>query len=264
MILNVIQKIINFFGYKITKFKSVDYADFDRITKILQDTEEPIIFDVGANTGQSILRYKKQFPNSIIHSFEPDKKEVEKLIVKYKNDNSVVLNNVAVGEKPGSLEFNISASSGYSSFQKLIPNTTWLKKRSKTIGIESEKFTTETINSKIITLDDYCSKNNITKIDILKIDTQGYEDKVLEGAIELLKYNKIKIIQLELIFSEIYENPPNIYDVEKFLIPNKYKLFGISNGGSLISHYIYTSDLIYVSFDAYEKFKEYKSPYFNN
>ena len=104
---NLIQKIINFFGYKISKFKSVDVTDLDGITKILQNTEEPIIFDVGANKGQSIRRYKKIFPNSIIHSFEPNKKEVEKLIVKYKNDNSVVLNNVAVGEKPGNLEFNI-------------------------------------------------------------------------------------------------------------------------------------------------------------
>ena len=76
--------------------------------------------------------------------------------------------------------------------------------------------------------------------------------------------NKIKIIQLELIFSEIYENPLQIYDVEKYLIPNKYKLFGISNSGSLISYANYESDFIYISFDTYENFKKNKSPYFNN
>ena len=118
--------------------------------------------------------------------------------------------------------------------------------------------------TKIITLDDYAEKKNIDTIDILKIDTQGYEDKVLEGANQLLKKNKIKIIQLELIFSEIYENPLAIFDVEKFLIPNNYKLFGTSNGGSLISDYIYQVDHIYVSADTYENFKENKSPFFNN
>ena len=253
MIERILHKIINFFGYKISKFRS---TDLDYFTKILNNSEEPIIFDVGANGGQSIVRYKKIFPNSIIHSFEPDKNEVERMFAKYQTDNSVILNNVAVGEKPGNLEFNINAETSQSSFKNVIPNTTWFK--------QGERRTIKKINSKIITLDDYCSKNNITQIDILKIDTQGYEDKVLEGAIELLKYNKIKIIELELIFSEIYENPLQIYDVEKHLMPNKYKLFGISNGGSLISHYIYSSDHIYISFDTYENFKKKKSPYFNN
>ena len=111
------------------------------------------------------------------------------------------------------------------------------------------------LNTEIITLDEYVKEKNISNIDILKIDTQGFEDKVLLGAQNLLKNNRIKLIQLELIFSEIYENPPNIYDVEKTLIPNNYKLFGISNGGSLISHYIYQSDFIYISNDTYENFK---------
>jgi len=261
---NIIQKIINFFGYKFTKFKTIDHIDLDLLTKFLTDTEKPIIFDVGANKGLSILRYKKIFPGSIIHCFEPDKNEVEKLVLKYQNENSIVLNSVAVGEKPGNLEFNINVVSGHSSFKNLIPNTTWIKKRSQSLGIKSEKYNLKKINTDIITLDDYCSKKNINKIDILKIDTQGYEDKVLEGAINLLKQNKIKVIQLELIHSEIYENPLNIYDVEKHLIPNKYKFFGATNGGSLISHYIFEQDFIYISSDIYDNFKKNKSPHFNN
>ena len=86
-------------------------------------------------------------------------------------------------------------------------------------------------------------ENKIKQIDILKIDVQGFEDKVLDGAQNLLKASKIKLIQLELIFTEIYEKPLSIYDVEKFLIPNKYKLFGISNAGSLISKYIYQQNI---------------------
>ena len=113
-------------------------------------------------------------------------------------------------------------------------------------------------------MDDYCNDKNIQQIDILKIDTQGYEDKVLEGAIKLLKLNKIKLIELELVFSEVYEKPLNIYDVEKYLIPNKYTLFGIDEGGNLMSHYIYQQNHIYISADTYENFKKNKSPYFNN
>ena len=227
MIKKTIQNIFNFFGFKIIKKYIINTVDFDSITTLLIDTKEPVIFDIGAGKGQSIDRYKKLFPKCKIHSFEPIKHEVDKLSLKYQNDKLVILNNVAVGEKPGNLDFNIAASSGHSSFKNLIPNTTWVKERSKEYNVDSKNYITGKINTKVITLDDYCNDNNIQQIDILKIDTQGYEDKVLEGAIELLKLNKIKLIELELIFSEIYENPPNIYDVEKYLIPTLKVLLNI-------------------------------------
>ena len=106
-------------------------------------------------------------------------------------------------------------------------------------------------------------EKNLKNIDILKIDTQGFEDKVLLGAQNLLKKNAIKLIQLELIFAEIYEKPLQIYDVEKTLIPNNYRLLSILNNGSLISDYTFQSEFIYVSNDIYENFK-LTSPYLNH
>ena len=125
----------------------------------------------------------------------------------------------------------------------------------KTVLKGAKNYTVQKFQSKMITLDTYCEEKKIKQIDILKIDVQGFEDKVLDGAQNLLKASKIKLIQLELIFTEIYEKPLSIYDVEKFLIPNKYKLFGISNAGSLISNYIYQQNHIYISDDIYIQFK---------
>lgn len=48
---------------------------------------------------------------------------------------------------------------------------------------------------------------------------------MLLGSTNLLKENRIKVIRLKLIFSKIYEDSPQIYDIEKILIPNNYKLF---------------------------------------
>ncbi len=258
-----IQKVINLFGYKISKIIIANATNLDALTKSLITKSDPIIFDVGANKGESIIRYKKLYKNPIIHSFEPNIDEVNILKQKYINDKNFYLNNLAVGDKKGKLEFNINANSGHSSFRNLIPNTTWIKKKSNDIKIDHSNYTIKKVNAEIVTLDDYVNKKNITNIDILKIDTQGFEDKVLLGAKNLLKNNRIKLIQLELIFSEVYENPLNIYDVEKTLIPNNYKLFGIANGGSLISQSKYQSDFIYISYDTYENFKSI-SPYFNN
>ena len=258
-----IQNIINFFGCKIMKVKTTDTTDLDSLTKSLITKSNPIIFDVGANKGESIQRYKKIFQSPIIHSFEPNIEGMNVLKKKYVNDKDLYLNNVAVGDKKGNLEFNINASSGHSSFKNLIPNTTWLKKRSNSLKIDDKNYTKKKVNTEIITLDEYVKEKNISNIDILKIDTQGFEDKVLLGAQNLLKNNIIKLIQLELIFSEIYEKPLQIYDVEKTLVPNNYKLFGISNSGNLITNYLFQSDLIYISNDTYENFKSI-SPYLNN
>lgn len=260
---NFLQKGVNFFGFKLVKKSTTDYNDLDEMTKVLTKNSEPVIFDVGANKGQSIKRYKKLFKNSIIHSFEPNIDEINNLKKEYNNKKEIFLNNYAVGEKEGNLEFNINAASGHSSFYDLIPNTTWIKKRSRTIKIESQDYTIKKVSADIITLDNYAEKNKIKSIDILKIDTQGYEDKVLEGARNLLKNNKIKLIQVELIFSEIYKKSLQIYDIEKTLGPNGYKLFSISNGGSLISNYIFQVDLIYISSEIYDNFK-LSSPFFNN
>jgi len=49
----------------------------------------------------------------------------------------------------------------------------------------------------IDTIDNYCIKKNINEIDFLKIDTEGHELEVLKGAINLLKEERIKIIQFE-------------------------------------------------------------------
>ena len=53
------------------KIKSTDATDLDSSTKSLITKSEPFVFDVEANKGQSITRYKRLFQNPIIHSFEP-------------------------------------------------------------------------------------------------------------------------------------------------------------------------------------------------
>lgn len=73
MLKTIFQKIFSMFGYKITK--KINIYSFDTIYK-KEINESSIIFDVGANRGQSIERFRKNFPNCIIHCFEPLEKEI--------------------------------------------------------------------------------------------------------------------------------------------------------------------------------------------
>ena len=62
------------------------------------------------------------------------------------------------------------------------------------------------------------------EIDIIKIDTQGYEDKVLIGCKKMIEEKKIKFIELEIILSDIYDKTLSISDIESQL-KNNYRLF---------------------------------------
>ena len=61
-------------------------------------------------------------------------------------------------------------------------NSEWIKLRSKQHNTSIESFVETIDDIKISTLDNYCANNKINTIDLLKIDTQGYEDKVLKGS----------------------------------------------------------------------------------
>ena len=88
----------------------------------------------------------------------------------------------------------------------------------------------ESINNPIkirqITLSDYIKNKKVRTIDLLKIDTQGYELNVLKG-IKKQDLFKIKIILLEINFWDYYEKMTSFYEIEKILGKN-FKFWDIS------------------------------------
>ena len=199
-----LKKLFDILGYNVSK-KNSKKLNFDDIyKKFFKD--KITIFDVGANKGQSIERFKKIFPLSIIHSFEPLKKEFNFLLDKYKNEKDVHLNNFAIGEDNYEKEINLAKRTGISSFNEFNKDHEWLKVRSKEYNSKVEDFLIGTQLCKVSTLESYCKTKNINKIDILKIDTQGYEDKVLYGAKNLFLKNIISAVELEIIFDDTYNN----------------------------------------------------------
>lgn len=206
----------------------------------------PIIFDVGANRGQSIERFKKIFPKSVVHSFEPVFSEYSYMKNKYKNDNSIIINNFALGEISEQKKINVTAKTSNSSFNDINLNTRWIKKRSLQFNTTEKNYIKSKENVKIITLDDYCNDKNVDKIDILKIDTQGYEDKILNGSKNMLKSNKLSIIELEIMFDNVYNRHLNFIDIEKFLIPNDFRLCAIRTANqNLFEGLVFFADVVY-------------------
>ena len=198
----IIKKLVNKFGYDISrinkKYENINLEELLSRKKKINNIN-PIVFDVGGNKGQSIEKFKKILNDPIIHSFEPNKEVFDVMCSKFKKDDKVFCNNFALGNKIENKEFNITEKTGKSSFYDLNTSKEWFENRNKryTTYVTSKEIV------KVLTLDDYCNEK-INEIDLLKMDTQGYEEKILEGSLNFLKNEKIKFVVAEIIFNDYY------------------------------------------------------------
>jgi hypothetical protein len=91
----ILKKLFKIFNIEIKRKRK----NFDEIYQYnLINKKKIYIFDIGANTGQCIRRFKGIFPNSIIHSFEPIKEVFDILKENFISKN-IVINNYACGDK---------------------------------------------------------------------------------------------------------------------------------------------------------------------
>tara|TARA_B100000965_G_scaffold164206_2_gene136722 strand:+ start:19938 stop:20693 length:756 start_codon:yes stop_codon:yes gene_type:complete len=246
MVKNFINKIANIFGIEVNKINKKK-LDFDKIYQIIFKNKNVVIFDVGANKGQSIKRFKKIFPSCEIHAFEPINIEYENLNKIFKDDTSIHINNLALGDKKETKELLIAKRTGVSSFYKLNKNTEWLKIRSKQYQVSEENFQNKTQKTNIITLDDYLENKKIKKIDILKIDTQGYEDKVLDGSKKSFQDDLISSVETEIMFDNVYEKYLSFSDIEKNL-KNNFRFSGIKTyNNNLFEGINFFAEILYIN-----------------
>lgn len=204
------------------------YQKFSREKLIAQavSAANPVLFDIGAHHGQSVIYLRSIFPNSIIYSFEPDPESFA-ILENHQFDNNFCFN-VAVSNYSGELRFYRNEISHTNSLFKV----NYESKDSIRINEEKLKESTcyfDKINQPIevnaIRLDDFVEQHDIESIDLLKIDVQGAEVRVLEGGERALK--KTKTIILEASFYDFYENRTSFYDIEKILLPLGFRMFAI-------------------------------------
>lgn len=222
----VIQNLARRAGLNITRYAPNSIGDdpFLDMQHFLRRCEKPVIFDVGANIGQSSLTFKDTFPASIIHSFEPSPSTYQKLVENCKDVESIKTWNNGVGSQEATLDFFENELSVTSSF--LAPSTSsWGK-------------VTGTTQVPVITLDSFAEKNSIDFINLLKSDTQGYDFEVFKGSSQLMKENRIGLIYSEFIFSDLYKGLPKFHDIYRYLSENDFELvafYGSHFEGELLS-----------------------------
>lgn len=193
-------------GYDIHRIRQSQHEDpFCEQYILLRDVINPVIFDVGANVGNTVMKYKNIFPNSKIHAFEPFQESFDIL----KNNTSTLCN----------IYYNQCGLADISGIRRLhinrVPSTNSLLPSSQNAlnGKDDKRFETkDTIEISLNTLDNYTQQNGIEQIDLLKLDVQGAEPLIIQGAQDLLERNKIHIIFTEIMVTEFYQSQQPLHE----------------------------------------------------
>ncbi len=208
-----------------------------------------VIFDVGANIGQTVEFYRQIYPEAHIYSFEPVPSTFAELHRNVSHYKKVTCFNIAFGEKEEDLEIQIVANenSVTNSINPLFQ---------KNLNCSDVKHDSAQI--KVKRLDDFVRDNKINHIDLLKIDTENFEIPVLKGANETLESRKVSAIICEAGF--LKSNSRNSYfaEVNEILESKGFALFGIYEMGHLgFKNGVHYGNLLYIS-------KEYRETRYRN
>ena len=196
----------NFLGLIIKDQKIYENKKTKYIFKNLN--KNSIFFDIGCNEGYySVIASKKNYSGKT-YSFEPIKSLI-KIIKKnllLNNIKNCKIYNFAIGDEDKSSKINIfhEKNEGASSI------------------INKYKFTSKNQKIFIKSLDSFYKTNNFNfKIDLIKIDVEGYEIKILYGMMNLINSRKINKILVEYHYSLISKNESRI--IENKIISSGYK-----------------------------------------
>ncbi len=151
---------------------------------------------------------KDRIPQSEIHAFEPNPTTYEVLKENTNSYRDIHLNRTGVGASCETKSFLENSSSVMSSFLK--PSATCTGSIINEIPVE------------VVTLDNYCVEKTIPYINLLKSDTQGYDLEVLRGGEALLGSNRIQMVLIEIIFSDMYQGIPSLDEIFRFLLDRNF------------------------------------------
>lgn len=205
------QYIEHYTGMRIYRYslpRGVDFA-YD-VRDIIDPKKVSVVFDVGANVGQSAEKFRIIYPNARILCFEPVSATFHKLHKRVKDLKNAEAYQLGFGDFLDEKSINIFSFSPVNSFINSFG------------ALAQEKV-------RIDTLDQFCLEKGITEIDLLKVDVEGYEIQVLNGASKMLSERRIRCLYLE---ATAYPNDdsPHLVPINKIsdlLRGYGYSIFGI-------------------------------------
>jgi FkbM family methyltransferase len=199
-------------------FKGVHVGEFLKINQPwIKQAGVRTVIDVGAHNGGFSRAIRVILPGAHVYAFEPLPDAYDKLKTKFERDTLCRTFPVALGEQGGQVKF---WRSKFSKASSVLPMADTHKLE---FPWSSELVP---INAQIAALDDFLHDIDLVPKVLLKLDVQGYEDRVIRGGLAILR--NVDYILTEVSFRVLYEGQASFDDLYQLL-----KQLGFSYAGNI-------------------------------
>jgi FkbM family methyltransferase len=175
-----------------------------------QNRQLNVIFDVGANVGQTARWLGNVFPEAFIHSFEPVAGTFAALRTNLRNLKRVTPHNLAIGATSGKIRMEINEQSEWNRVAQ---------GDSRAAGGLFEECEMKTVQ-------DVCETLALSGVDLLKIDVEGHEIHVLNGARELFARGGIASVYAEVDFAPDGAHG-NFFELHELLASHQFNFYAL-------------------------------------
>jgi FkbM family methyltransferase len=219
----LVRRIVERLGYRYFKIAyqpvGLDYA-YDVARFLGAARKLKVVFDVGANEGQTARYYVRAFPCAQIYSFEPVAATYKSLVERVSKWPRVRTFQLAFADTNRTARIQLVAVSGLNSLRNELSN-----------GGSSSSGDLIAIR----TLDSFCAEQDINHIDLLKTDAEGFDLEVLKGAERMLRGRQIQFILAEVTFDPRNSCHTSFYRLAEYLDGWGYHFFDIYDDDGIAS-----------------------------
>ncbi|HCN30605.1 MAG TPA: hypothetical protein DIT64_18090 [Verrucomicrobiales bacterium] len=181
----------------------------------LESVARPVIFDVGANVGQTAAGFREHFPGAEIHCFEPVPASFRAL-QSHTAGMDIRCHQLAMSDTPGRVkvrllsddpEFTMNSLSHEADADAEGPGVAWFD---------------------VVTLPEFCARHNVEVVHLLKIDTEGRDLHILRGAGAMLRAGRVWSIVLETVPAPYQDNGlVSLHEFTDYLRPLGFELYSL-------------------------------------
>jgi FkbM family methyltransferase len=177
-----------------------------------------VIYDIGAAEG-FVSSCLAKLPNvSDVHAFEPLPDFFERLKTNTQAYDKVACHNLALSNEEGTFPMFVNT---WETTSSLLPAAELLKEQIPDIDLK------RSVDIQAIRLDNYVAEKKLPKPDVIKMDVQGFEKKVIEGGVNTVRSSKYCFI--EMSFQQLYDEAPLFDEIYQLMRDLGFSIVGVSN-----------------------------------
>jgi FkbM family methyltransferase len=206
------QRFMQRLGLRVDSAKHGAFSYDARNYPKLDHDDRLVIFDVGANIGQSSIWYARSFPKAVIFAFEPFRVIYQELVRRVRDNDHIRCENIALLDRVGEI-YVPSITDAFCQSGKVVSSADGASASCERISVQ--------------TVDSFAKEREIEHIHILKTDTEGFDSEVVSGASGMLEKRKISCILTEATLFGDDSNHTSLSRLQAILEGYSFYLHGL-------------------------------------